>query len=713
MNQPKYTNHLIHATSPYLLQHAHNPVNWYPWGEQALQLSRANNLPIFLSIGYSACHWCHVMEHETFENEAIAQILNAHFVSIKVDREERPDIDEIYMNAVQAMTGSGGWPLSVWLTPDLKPFFGGTYFPPEDRQGRTGFKRILEQIHTLWQNQPESLLRQGEKLTAHLEQIADIPQTAQNATIAVWHEAFKQAERRFDELNGGFGSAPKFPQAMDLSFLLRYYFHTGEKRALEIAEKSLQAMAAGGIFDHLGGGFHRYATDARWRIPHFEKMLYDNALLPVTFLEAFQLTGVSLYADVARATLDYVLREMTSPEGGFYSSQDADSEGEEGKFYVWRIDEIDRLLSEDDAKLFCDAFGISAEGNWEGKNIFYQRRLPAQLSTEYHQPESVLQNRIDHCKQTLLAARQQRTPPAKDDKILTAWNGFMISAMCKAYQVLADNKYLFAAEKAVAFLLEKMYINDQLMRSHRRGKCQINGYLSDYASLSAALIDLYESTFKFFYLQKALEINQLMLHKFWDHSHQVLYFTASEQNQLLLRTRNPYDNAMPAGNSTALMVMLKLARFTNDEQLEFNARKIIERYSGQLSNSPLAFSALISTLDFAWDKSKEIVVVGIRKESRMGRTTGNQVDSNNVLSADAMIRRFNQLYLPNKILVYADPELTDATILSPILKGKSIRNNKPGVLICENSVCKAPLTTIEQINDFHKSLLADQRTNLT
>ncbi len=455
MTEHPYTNKLINETSPYLLQHAHNPVDWYPWNEEALGFARKLDKPIFLSIGYSACHWCHVMGHESFENEEIAKILNEHFLSIKVDREERPDIDEIYMTAVQLMTGSGGWPLSVWLTPNLKPFFGGTYFPPDDQLGRIGFKKILLQIAQIWQQRRGEVLKSANQLTNSINQINQVQSVDTQLDQSLWKSAFKSANQRFDESHGGFGGAPKFPMAMELSFLLRYYFHTGGQRALAMAEKSLHEMANGAIFGHLGGGFHRYSTDERWLVPHFEKMLYDNALLTITYLEAYQLTKNVNYKETAIATLDYVLREMTSQEGGFYSSQDADCEGEEGKYYVWQKDEIETILGKEDAKLFGDIYDVSAQGNWEGKNILHLHCSLKGAAKEYGLSLSELKDRLAKARQQLFDARSKRVLPGTDDKILTDWNGLMTSAFCKGYQVLGDQKYLTTAQKAVDFFAGK------------------------------------------------------------------------------------------------------------------------------------------------------------------------------------------------------------------------------------------------------------------
>ncbi len=690
MTKSNHTNHLIHETSPYLLQHAYNPVNWYPWGEEALALARKLDKPIFLSIGYSACHWCHVMEHESFENEEIAKILNEHFISIKVDREERPDIDEIYMTAVQLMTGSGGWPLSVWLTPNLEPFFGGTYFPPEDRWGRAGFKNILLQIAQLWQQRQGDVLRSANQITASLNQINQVQ--AEDAALdqSLWNSAFKSAEQRFDERHGGFGSAPKFPMAMELSFLLRYYFHTGEKRALAMVEKSLQEMANGGIFDHLGGGFHRYSTDERWLVPHFEKMLYDNALLSVTYLEAYQITKNANYKETAVATLDYVLREMTAPEGGFYSSQDADSEGEEGKFYVWQKSEIEAILGTEEARLFCDIYDVSDHCNWEGKNILHLRRSLDGVAKEYGLSLSELKDRLATARQKLFEARSHRVPPGTDDKILTDWNGLMISAFCKGYQILGDQKYLAAAQKAVDFLLEKLYIDGRILKTYRNGKSHLNGYLSDYAFLVAALIDLYESDFEWKYLARAMEINAQMLQKFWDEKSGGFYFTPADHERLIVRTRNAYDNAIPAGNSVAVHNLLKLSQFTGDFKFKELAEGTLKLYISQMRRSPSGFSVLLSSLDYFWGKPKEIVIAGDRKAD----------------STLAMIQAVHQHYLPNKILAYADPDLRNGKQLAlPVIEGKIADDGRARMFVCENYACQRPFLKKDEFEEFYRSLM--------
>lgn len=690
MTEFNHTNQLINETSPYLLQHAHNPVNWFPWGEEALGLARKLDKPIFLSIGYSACHWCHVMEQESFENEAIAQILNENFIPIKVDREERPDIDEIYMTAVQLMTGSGGWPLSVWLTPNLEPFFGGTYFPPEDRWGRAGFKNILLQIAQLWQQRRGEVLNSANQITASLNQINQVQSEEAALDQSLWHLAFKSAEQQFDERHGGFGGAPKFPMAMELSFLLRYYFHTGEKRALAMVEKSLNEMAAGGIFDHLGGGFHRYSTDERWLVPHFEKMLYDNALLTITYLEAFQITKNIDYKETAIATLDYVLREMTAPEGGFYSSQDADSEGEEGKFYVWQKSDIETILGKEETKLFADIYDVTDHGNWEGKNILHLRRRLAGAAKGYGLSLADLKDRLATNRKRLFEARAQRIPPGTDDKILTDWNGLMISAFCKGYQVLGNQKYLIAAQKAVDFLLEKLYIDGRILKTYRNGKSHLNGYLSDYAFLVAALIDLYESDFDWKYLAKATEINALMLQKFWDDKAGGFYFTPDDHERLIVRTRNAYDNAIPAGNSVAVHNLLKLSQFTGDFNSKEKAERTLKLFTSQMQRSPSGFAVLLSSLDYFWGNPKEIVIAGDR-------------DADQTM---LMIEAVQQHYLPNKILAYADPDLKDSKGLDlPVIEGKVSEDGEAKMFVCENYACQQPFLDVDEFEEYYRSLI--------
>lgn len=691
----KYTNKLIHETSPYLLQHAHNPVNWYPWGEDALNLASEQDKPIFLSIGYAACHWCHVMEKESFENEDIAHILNEHFISIKVDREERPDIDDIYMSAVQLMTQHGGWPLSVWLTPDLKPFFGGTYFPPEDRWGRMGFGNVLNRVRELWDDKRDEIINSAAEITTHLHSINEVKSSQFDISRKIWEQAFIGAESNFDSQYGGFGNAPKFPQPTELSFLMRYSFHTKNKNALKMAEDTLCAMMHGGIHDQLGGGFHRYSTDRRWLVPHFEKMLYDNALLAIAFLEACQITGEPQYTGAASGILDYVLREMAAPEGGYYSSQDADSEGIEGRYFVWTKQEIDSLLDENLTSLFCDIYSVSEEGNWEGVNILYKRRSLDVAAHEHNILPEELHAQLDQAKDILFKERQRRVPPATDDKILTAWNSLMISAMCKGYQVLGDEKYLASAEKSMKFILHNLLEKDRLRRSYRAGRARFDGYLSDYAFLTAALLDLYETTFEWDYLFQAFYVHEKMMANFWDEEEQEFYFTAHNHEKLLLRTRKFNDGAIPAGNSVAIENLLRFSELTGHEEYRNMAANAIKPAAEQLSRFPFACSALISSFDFLWGKNLQIVIAGEK----------------NAEQTQQMQKHVLQKFLPNKILLYADSkEIQDVHISQSLIEGKQAQNGQSLIYVCENYTCQQPFSTIEEFEKYYNEQLAMNNT---
>ncbi len=689
----KHTNKLIHETSPYLLQHAHNPVNWYPWGEDALKLASKQNKPIFLSIGYSACHWCHVMEKESFENEDVAHILNEHFISIKVDREERPDIDDIYMSAVQLMTQHGGWPLSVWLTPDLKPFFGGTYFPPDDRWGRMGFKNVLKRIRELWEDKRDEIINSAAEITTHLHSLNEVKTSQLEIDPKIWEQAYSEANSNFDSQYCGFGNAPKFPQPTELSFLMRYYFHTGNNHALKMAESTLQAMMHGGIHDQLGGGFHRYSTDRQWLVPHFEKMLYDNALLTIAYLEAYQLTGNQSYAETAAGILNYVLREMAAPHGGYYSSQDADSEGEEGRFFVWTKQEIESLLDESQAKLFCDIYGVSEAGNWEGINILNKRRNTDVVAQEYNISSEELQAQLGQAKKILLKERERRIPPETDDKILTAWNSLMISAMCKGFQVLGNKKFLESAEKSIQFILHNLYQNGRLLRSYRANQGRFDAYLSDYAFLTAALLDLYETTFNSDYLNQAFSLNEHMIDKFWDKSGHGFYFTAHNHEKLLLRTRKINDSAVPAGNSIAIGNLVRISVFTGSEQYREMAMRAVTVSANELKRLPFAYSALISSFDYLWGKSTEIVITGKKKSEQTQKMKMH------------VLRKF----LPNKILLFAGSqefeEIEIAKISPALIEGKHAQNGQALIYVCENYTCLQPFSTIEEFDEYYAALM--------
>ena len=516
-NEPRYTNRLIHETSPYLLQHAHNPVDWHPWGEEALGRAKREDKPILLSIGYSSCHWCHVMEKESFENETIAKVMNDHFINIKVDREERPDLDEIYMNAVQVMTGSGGWPMTVFLTPDLVPFHAGTYFPPEDRGGMPGFPKVLTTVSEYYRSHQQEVSKMAAQMKSTLHQIVEIVPSKVPMEEKTLSNAFENLERQFDAYYGGFGGAPKFPSSMALSFLLRTWKRAGAKKALDMVELTLAKMANGGMYDHLGGGFHRYSVDDRWLIPHFEKMLYDNALLSRTYFEAYQATRKDEYRQVGEETLRYVLREMKSPQGGFYSTQDADSEGEEGKFYVWTRDQIREILGQEGGTAFSAYYGVTPQGNFEGgRSVLHIASSLEKISELYGIKIPDLRVLLEEGRKKLFAEREKRIKPGRDEKILTSWNSLMISSFVDGFKVTGDAKYLDGGKEAVRFILQAMRKESGLMRVFNRGRCQVKAYSEDYAFFIQALIDLYEATFEVDWLKEADDLNRRMIHQFWD-----------------------------------------------------------------------------------------------------------------------------------------------------------------------------------------------------
>ncbi len=695
----KYTNRLIREKSPYLLQHAHNPVDWYPWGEEAFERAQKEDKPIFLSIGYSTCHWCHVMEHESFENEAIAKILNDHFVCIKVDREERPDVDQIYMNAVMTLTGQGGWPLNLFLTPDLKPFYGGTYFPPDGRYGRPGFPTVLADITRVWKTQRDQVEKAGTQLAGILA--APGKDTSGGPlTEKVLGQARRELEQGFDEKDGGFRGAPKFPPAMAVQFLLRLYQKTGEKKLLPLVEVTLDKMSQGGIYDQVGGGFARYSTDGQWLVPHFEKMLYDNALLSRAYLEAYQVTGKEEYARVARETFSYILRDMTDREGGFYSAEDADSEGEEGKFYVWTPAQLKQVLSrpadekrdagspsgggEKDGADFCKLYGVTEGGNFEGANILH---LPADL------PDSLKAVHRDEkwwegAKARVLEARSKRVRPHLDDKILTAWNSLMISSLAYGYQVLGDAQYLKAAQRASDFIERNLFKGGRLLASYRQGPSDIQGYIDDYAFYQQALLDLYESSFDPVYLRKALELDKDMVRLFWDPQNGGYYFTGSDQkdaNRLLTRTKDAYDGVIPSGNSVAALSGYRLGEFTGQKEYCDRSDAILKAFSGLLERGASNFPKMLQAFQFDFYGPAEIFVVGPREASQK------------------MLELAWKTYLPHKVLVFAeDGQVKDLTQLIPWVEGRKSLGGKPTVYVCRNYQCQLPTTDEKKIRELLK-----------
>jgi len=637
----KHTNKLVNETSPYLLQHAHNPVDWYPWGEAAFKKAKKKDKAVFLSIGYSACHWCHVMERESFENKEIAGILNKEFISIKVDREERPDVDEIYMTAVQLMTGSGGWPLSVFLTPDLKPFFGGTYFPPEDRFGRPGFKNLLLQIAKVWNERREEVLASADGLTTVLRQHGSHkPQSdgegIRPGILAAAEEALVYS---FDQKWGGFGDAPKFPPSGPISLLLRRHANTGDKKLLHIATLTLDKMAHGGMYDQIGGGFHRYSIDRQWLVPHFEKMLYDNALLSRSYLEAYQITKRPLYRRITIKTLDYVIREMTDASGGFHSAEDADSEGEEGKYYVWTREEIMDVLGPEAGPVFCDHYGVTAEGDFEGKNILNIKRDPAALTGSRDAAEEELERRLTVLGKKLLLARSKRVRPGKDDKMLSSWNGMMISSLAKGYQVLGEERFLIAADKAGQFVLSSMMENGELLHTYRRGKGKIAGYLNDYANVATALVDLYETSFAVRWLETADALTRKMIELFWDEQHYGFYSTSLQHKNLLTRTKSYSDGSVPSGNAVAAMLLLRMAKLVDNNEYYTKAEQMLKAVIPFAARNSRAYSHMLCAADFYVGSPMEIVVIGKRGDDDTRR----------------MLKTVRDGFLPNKVVAFMDP----------------------------------------------------------
>ncbi|MFQ5912532.1 MAG: thioredoxin domain-containing protein [Nitrospinota bacterium] len=673
----KRTNRLIHETSPYLLQHAHNPVDWYAWGEEAIGRARREDRPILLSIGYSACHWCHVMEHESFENEGIAAIMNEHFINIKVDREERPDLDDIYMHAVQMLTGSGGWPMTVFLSPDLRPFYGGTYFPPDDRFGRPGFKRVLLTLSEIYRDRRDQIEKSAEQITRNLQSLARVHASSDLLTEGLIHQAVRELEGRFEERYGGFGGAPKFPPSMSLLLLLRAWRKTGRQNLLQMVEKTLTHMGRGGMYDQLGGGFHRYSTDERWLVPHFEKMLYDNALLTPVYLEAYQATGSDFYAQVARETLDYVLREMQDPRGPFYSTQDADSEGVEGKFFVWRPEEIQEHLEDGTAELFCRYYGVTGDGNFEhGTSILHVDRPLEEVAGELGMTADEAGGKLAEAKRRMLAVREPRVKPGLDDKVLTSWNGLMITAMCSGAQVLEDPRYAEAAEKAAHFVLSEMSQDGLLLRTHRDGRSKLNAYLDDYAFLAAGLLDLYETTFNLRWLREAKRWMGVLIEHFWDEREGGFYFTGKDHEQLITRARSGIDGAIPSGNAVAAGALLRLGILTGEGGLKQKGVELMRVFRLMMEKAPAGFSRFLVALDFYLDTPKEIALVG---------PPGAE-------ETQSLLREVHRRYLPNKVLALLDPE-ADAEAVGqevPLLAGKTRLDGKTTAYVCENFTCQSP-----------------------
>jgi uncharacterized protein YyaL (SSP411 family) len=678
--ETKYRNRLIHETSPYLLQHAHNPVDWYSWGEEALTRAKVEDKPILLSIGYSSCHWCHVMEKESFENEAIAKIMNERFINIKVDREERPDLDELYMNAVQVMIGSGGWPMTVFLTPDLFPFHAGTYFPPEDRSGMPGFPKVLVVVSDYYRSHREEVNKMVAQMKNALNQIVSIVPSQSPLDEKVLSKAFDTLESQFDSTYGGFGRPPKFPNSMVLSFLLRYWKKTGSKEALGMVEMTLEKMANGGIYDHLGGGFHRYSVDEQWLIPHFEKMLYDNALICRTYFEAYQATRKERYRHVGEEILHYVFREMKSEGGGFYSTQDADSEGEEGKFYVWTRDQVKKVLGREKGTPFCAYYGVTPHGNFEGRSSVLNIASSLEKVSElYGIPVKDLEKLLKDSRKILFTEREKRIRPSRDEKILTSWNGLMISSLVDGFKVASNEEYLNWAKEATRFILQKMRRDGHLMRVFNKGKSQIKGYSGDYAFFIQALLDLYEATFDIDWLKKADDLNRRMIHQFWDERNGGFFFTGKENEPLIVRSKNPYDHAIPSSNSVALFNLIRLGYLTGEESLKQKAEQILRLFYNFFSEQPSGFSHMLSGLSFFLN-IEEIGIIGSKTDLR----------------TKSMLQEIYRAYLPNKILSVKDPQEPIEGNWFPFLMEKGIPE-VPTTFVCKEFTCLPPVNNEEEL----------------
>ncbi len=690
----EHFNRLVFEKSPYLLQHAGNPVDWYPWGDAAFEKARQEDKPIFLSIGYSTCHWCHVMEHESFEDSTVAALLNDAFICIKVDREERPDIDQLYMSVCQAMTGSGGWPLTILMTPDKRPFFAGTYLPKETSGPRWGLLDFVPRVKSAWAGERTKLLDSAARVVDFLKQNSQ-PTAGGTLDDKVLKTAFQQLASSFDADFGGFGQSPKFPTPHNFTFLLRYWQRTGDSQALEMVEKSLQQMRLGGVFDHVGFGFHRYSTDRLWLLPHFEKMLYDQATLAMAYTETFQATGKEIYALVAREIFQYVLRDMTSPEGGFYSAEDADSEGEEGLFYVWKPEEIKEILGDEEGAFFIEMFNVKAGGNFAdqatghktGDSILHLQGSFAELAAEKNIPEDVLTTKWESARKKLFSVREKRIHPLKDDKVLTDWNGLMIAALAKAAVAFNEPSYTKAAKNAADFVLSRLRNNDgTLLKRYRDGEAALPAHAEDYAFTIWGLIELYQASFEVRYLREALALNNVFIKHFWDEENGGFFFTADTNNEeLLVRNKEIYDGAIPSANSVAALNLVRLARMTANEDFEKKSGQIFRAFAMQVNRAASGHTQLMSAVDFATGPSFEVVIAG----------DPGREDTKN------MLRALHEKFIPNKVVVFrpaneAEPEIVQ---LAAYTEHQRAINGQATAYVCRNFACKAPTTRVEEMLD--------------
>jgi len=699
----KHHNRLIFEKSPYLLQHADNPVDWYPWGPEAFEKARKENKPVFLSIGYSTCHWCHVMARESFEDSEVARLMNEVFVSIKVDREERPDIDNVYMMVCQMITGSGGWPLTIIMTPDQKPFFAATYIPKERRFGRMGMLELIPRIKELWTTRRDEVLSSANEITAALQQVSqDAPgEELDETTLDL---AYEQLAKRFDEQHGGFGGAPKFPTPHNFLFLLRYWKRTNTERALQMVEKTLRKMRSGGIYDHIGFGFHRYSTDSHWFVPHFEKMLYDQATLAIVYTEAYQATGKEEYAQTAREIFTYVLRDMTAPEGGFYAAEDAESEGEEGKFYLWTEEEIRQVLGSEEAALIVKIFNIEEGGNFieqvtgrrTAKNILHLTKSVKELASELKMSDYDLQKRLQAMRQKLFTYREKRIHPHKDNKILTDWNSLMIVALAKGARVFDEPRYAQAARGAVDFILKNMCTSDgELLHRYRDEQAALPAQVDDYAFLIWGMLELYETTFKVRYLQIGLDLNRDLIKHFWDVDNGGFYFTADDGEKLLVRQKEIYDGAIPSGNSVEMLNLLRLGRITANSHLEEKAAKIGRAFSRSVKQSPSAYTQLMVAADFGVGPPYEMVIAG----------------KSQAKDTKEMLKAIRRQFIPNKVVILrpTEQESPDIDYLAEFTKHQLSIEGKTTAYVCLNYNCKLPTTDVNKMLELLNVSKKDQK----
>ncbi|TDT63695.1 thioredoxin domain-containing protein [Fonticella tunisiensis] len=681
-------NRLINEKSPYLLQHAYNPVDWYPWGDEAFEVAIRENKPIFLSIGYSTCHWCHVMAHESFEDEKVARLINEVFVPIKVDREERPDIDNIYMTVCQAMTGHGGWPLTIIMTPDKKPFFAGTYISKHSRYGRKGLVDLINEIRMLWENEHDEIIDSAEKITYTIQKfLKESPGDEMGEDTL--YTAYIQLESMFDMQYGGFGTAPKFPTPHNLYFLLRFYRRFNKNEALDMVLKTLDSMSLGGIFDHIGFGFHRYSTDRRWLLPHFEKMLYDQALIAMAYTEAYQITGSEKYKEMAEKIFEYVMRDMMSEEGAFYSAEDADSEGEEGKFYTWSVDEVMDILGEEEGKLAVKLFNFKKEGNFRdeatgertGFNIVNFSKDIEKLAEDLKIND--IKEKLKNIREKLYNAREKRERPHRDDKILTDWNGLMIASLSKAAAALGNKKYAEAAKKAADFILDSFGENGRLMHRYRKGEWKVIANVDDYSFLIFGLLELYGASFEEKYLKYALKLNEELIDYFWDEKNGGFYFTSKDEEEILIRTKEVYDGAVPSGNSVALLNLLRIGRITGNSKYDDFAAKLQRAFSKSVMDTPMGYTQMLVGLDFSLGPSLEIVIAGKR----------NSEDTLN------MIKVLQRRFIPNAVLLLnpAGEENPEIHSIAEYTRLQKSIDGRATAYVCRNFACSEPATTVEEM----------------